>query len=145
MSQSHEAIRAARAAINDAIARRDAAAIGAFFLPSYHVITARSMQYASREASARGWAAMFKRDAMAAHTGAADEIQVYEDWGVAAENGRWTATVGTRTGPLSIEGVYAAKWQNTPEGWRLQAEIYTPLRVDSTARSDSRGSGGTLL
>ena len=139
MSQSHDAIRAARGAINAAIACRDAEAVGAFFLPSYHVVTARSFQCNGRDASVRSWAENFERTS---HAGTPEEIHVNEEWGMAEEHGRWTATVQTNDGPLEIEGVYAAKWHRAAEGWLLQAEIFTPLTV---ARSASFGSGGTLL
>lgn len=134
MSESHESIRAARAAINEAIARRDAEGIGAFFLPSYCVTTARSMQYAGKEACVRSWATMLARGDDSQHRGVPEDIHVNEDWGMAEEHGRWSGRVWTRTGPLDVEGVYAAKWQMTAEGWRLQAEIFTPLRIETVAR-----------
>jgi ketosteroid isomerase-like protein len=139
MPDSRDDIRAARAAVNDAIACHDAGALGALLLPSYHVVTARSMQRDGKEASVRSWAETFERTS---HAGTPDEIHVNDEWGMAEEHGRWRSTVTTNDGPLEIAGVYAAKWHLTPDGWRLQAEIFTPLTV---ARSASRGSGGTLL
>jgi len=127
---SREAIRAARAAINDAIARRDHAGIGAFFLPTYHVVTARSMQRSGQEQSADSWAVLFARDATATHESIPEEIDVYEEWGMAAERGQWRATLTANDGPMAITGVYAAKWHLTSDGWRLQAEMFTPLRCE---------------
>lgn len=128
---SREAIRAARAAMNDAIARRDPDAIAAFFLPSYHVVTARNLQRHGPGDSAKSWAEMFARDRdhHTRHDPVPDEIHVFEAWGMAAEHGRWTGTVMANDGPLHVSGVYAAKWQQTQEGWLLQAEIYTPLEI----------------
>lgn len=126
---SSEAIRAARAEIDDAIARRDAAAIAAFLLPSYRVVTARSKHRDGREESAESWQRMFERDPGATHASTPVEIHVNEEWGMAEEHGRWEGRVTTSTGPLELAGVYAAKWHFTAEGWRLQAEIFTPLRV----------------
>src|SRR5437763_9645580 len=126
---SQEAIRAARAAINDAIARRDADAVAAHLLPSYHVVTARSKHRDGREESARSWRVLFERDPTATHAAAPDQIHVNEEWGMAEEHGRWTGTIMTNDGALALSGVYAAKWHNTAEGWLLQAEIFTPLRV----------------
>lgn len=121
-------IRAARAAINDAIARHDASAIGAYLLPSYHVVTVRSM-HREGEASVRSWADMFERDPAATHTATPETIYVNDDWGMAQEHGRWSGTLATNDGPMEIEGVYAAKWHNTADGWRLQAEIFTALKI----------------
>jgi ketosteroid isomerase-like protein len=129
MSEACQAIRAARAAINEAIARRDPAAIGALFLPSYHVVTARSMQRNGSEDSVRSWADMFARDRSATHEGTPDEIHVNEDWGMAEEHGKWTGSLMANDGPIELAGVYAAKWQNTAEGWLLQAEIFTPITI----------------
>ncbi|HEV7427799.1 MAG TPA: nuclear transport factor 2 family protein [Thermoanaerobaculia bacterium] len=130
------AIRAARASINDAITRRDAGAIGAFFLPSYHVVTARSMQRNGREDSVRSWAEAFARDRSVTHVGTPDEIHVNEGWGMAEEHGRWTGMLVANDGPMELAGVYAAKWQYTPEGWLLQAEIFTPITITRGSRSE---------
>ncbi|MGA8810326.1 MAG: nuclear transport factor 2 family protein [Thermoanaerobaculia bacterium] len=123
------AIRAARAAINDAIARRDPDAIGAFFLPSYHVVTARSLQRNGKDESVRSWATTFARDRSVAHVGMPDDIYVNDDWGMAEEHGRWTGMLMANDGPIEIAGCYAAKWQNTSDGWMLQAEIFTPITI----------------
>ena len=134
-SEASAAIRAARASINEAIARREPEAIGAFFLPSYHVVTARSMQRNGKEDSVRSWAEMFARDCSVAHEGVPDEIHVNEDWGMAEEHGCWTGMLTANDGPIEIAGCYAAKWQSTAEGWMLQAEIFTPITITRGARS----------
>jgi ketosteroid isomerase-like protein len=130
MTDSHDAIRAARAAINDAIDRRDPAGIAAFLLPDYHVVTARSMQRIGRDASVKSWVDMFERDATATYSRTPDEIHINEEWGMAQEHGRWSGTLMANDGPMKIDGVYAAKWHNTADGWQLQAEIFTPLKVE---------------
>lgn len=129
MTDSETAIRAARAAINEAIARRDAEAIGAWLLPDYHVVTARSMQRISREDSVRSWTDMFAKDPTATYDRLPEIIHINDEWGMAQEHGRWSGTLNANDGPLALEGVYAAKWHNTPGGWRLQAEMFTPLKV----------------
>jgi ketosteroid isomerase-like protein len=133
---AREAIRGARAAINEAIARHDADAIAAFLLPSYHVVTARSMQRSGRDESVRSWKAMFERDRTATHEGIAGEIHVNEEWGMAQEHGRWTGTLTANDGPIELAGDYAAKWHQTPEGWLLQAEIFTPITIKRAMHSD---------
>jgi ketosteroid isomerase-like protein len=128
-NEASAAIRAARVAINEAIARREPEAIGAFLLPSYHVVTARSLQRNGREDSVRSWAETFARDCSVAHEGVPDEIHVNEDWGMAEEHGRWSGMLTAKDGPIEIAGRYAAKWQCTAEGWMLQAEIFTPITI----------------
>jgi len=129
MSEARQAILAAREALNVAIARRDPDAIAAFFLPSYHVVTARSLQRNGREDSVRSWSDLFKRDGTATNICTPDEIQISEEWGMADEHGRWIGTLTANDGPIEVAGVYAAKWHNTADGWLLQAEIFTPLKV----------------
>jgi ketosteroid isomerase-like protein len=133
---AREAIRGARAAINEAIARHDAEAISAFLLPAYHVVTARSMQRSGREESVRSWQVMFERDPTATHEGTAHEIHVNQEWGMAQEYGRWTGTLTANDGPMELAGDYAAKWHLTPEGWLLQAEIFTPISIKRGMRSE---------
>jgi ketosteroid isomerase-like protein len=128
-NDSQQAIRAARAAINEAIDRRDSEGIAAFFLPTYHVVTARSMHRDGKEQSRRGWADMFERDKTATYGRTPDEIYVNEEWGMAEEHGRWSGTVNAIDGLLEVSGVYAAKWHFTAEGWLLEAEIFTPLTI----------------
>lgn len=130
-TDSREEIRAARAAMNEALARRDLDAIAALLLPTYHVVTARSMQRDGRDASIRSWQALFERDKTAMHELAASEIHVNEGWGMAAEHGTWSGMIGARGGPIAVQGVYAAKWQKTEDGWMLQAEIFTPITIDN--------------
>ena len=129
MSDSRQAILAARSAINDAIARRDIEAIGAYFLPTYHVVTARSMQRNGKDESLKSWADLFQRDETATHDRTSVEIHINDDWGMAEEHGRWTGTLMANDGPMELLGVYAAKWHFTTDGWRLQAEIFTPLSI----------------
>ena len=128
--ESRQAILAAREAINDAIARRDSAAIAAFLLPEYVVVTARSVQRDGRDASARSWADLFVHDEKAVYSRTPEEILVNEGWGMAHENGRWTGAVTTPEGVMKLGGVYAAKWQHADGGWKLRAEIFTPLAID---------------
>ena len=128
-NDADQAIRSARAAINDAIARRDPDAIAPFLLPSYHVVTPRSMQRTGSEDSVRSWADMFTRDRSARHVSTPDQIHMNEDWGMAEEHGHWIGMLTANDGPIGIAGVYAAKWHCTPDGWLLQAEIFTPITI----------------
>jgi ketosteroid isomerase-like protein len=123
-------IRDARAELNAAIARRDLDAIAAFLLPSYHVVTARSLQRAGAEESLASWEAMFEKDPAATYERTPGEIHVNAGWGMAQEHGHWAGRLAAIDGPLDLAGVYAAKWHLDPEGkWLLQAEIFTPLSV----------------
>jgi ketosteroid isomerase-like protein len=129
MMDSQQAIRAARAAINEAIERRDPEGIAAYFLPEYHVVTARSHQRHGKEAAARSWATVFSHDAHSTHISTPEVIHAHDAWGMAAEHGQWSARLMAKQGPMEISGVYAAKWHLTATGWLLLAEIFTPMNV----------------
>jgi ketosteroid isomerase-like protein len=129
-STTYEQILAARAAINRAIADRDAAGIAAYLQPTYHVVTARSMHRDGRDASAKGWADLFIHDPAATYSRTTEEVHINDGWGMAHERGRWSGTVSTKDGPIRVEGIYAAKWHLFEGEWRLEAEIFTPLTIE---------------
>jgi ketosteroid isomerase-like protein len=129
----HEQILAARNAINQAIADRDADRIAAYLLPHYHVVTARSMHRDGRDASVKSWADLFIHDPDATYSRTPETIHINETWGMAQEYGQWTGTVSAKAGMLRLAGVYAAKWHFSEERWRLEAEIFTPLTIEQPA------------
>lgn len=118
---------AARNAINQAIADRNPAAIVAWLQPHYHVVTARGVHRTGRDESAKTWTDLFARDPYVTYLRTPDEIHVNDELGMAQEHGRWTGIVSGEQGQERLTGVYAAKWHRTDEGWRLEAEIFTPL------------------
>jgi len=126
-SDSEQQILAARAAINRAIAARDAAGIAACLHPDYDVVTSRGVHRHGREASVEHWAALFANDPHATYVRTPDQVLVHDDPGMAHEQGRWTGTHSMDSGPVSTSGVYAARWRRVDGGWRLEAEIFTPL------------------
>lgn len=128
MTEHEAAIRAARAASNHAIRRRDVDAIAAHLLPNFHIITGASATRHSREESIASWNAMFASDPDVVFVRTPEVIFVSEDETMAEEHGRWSGRQRMDGELTDLEGVYAAKWHATSEGWRLQAEIFTPLR-----------------
>ncbi|HYR28032.1 MAG TPA: nuclear transport factor 2 family protein, partial [Thermoanaerobaculia bacterium] len=123
----NEQILAARAAINQAIAARDVAGIAAFLQPDYHVVTSGSVHRDGRDASAKSWTDVFANDPIATYVRMPEQIHVNDERGMAHEHGRWSGTHSGERGPVRLGGVYAAKWQRSGDGWRLEAEIFTPL------------------
>lgn len=116
---SEALIRAARAASNEAIARRDPDAIASFLAAQFHVVTARGEHRHGREESRRSWAALFAADPTLRYVRTPTEVRVHETLGVAHEAGEWEGGGG--------RGVYAARWGRAEGEWRIEAEIFTPL------------------
>lgn len=124
------AVRAARTRFNAAIARRDTATIASVLLPSYDIVTGRSVQRHGREAAMGMWASAM-RDTTMGYVRTTRAVRVNEGWGLAQELGEWTGYVTAADGPARSSGVYAAKWQRAADGaWRLQAEVFTTLACD---------------
>jgi len=124
-----EAIRAARAALNRAIVAKDANAIAALLADEYHIITALNSQRFGREESRRSWETMFADDPNATFERTPSRIDVNDELGMAHETGDWSGVFTAGSVPVSVGGIYSAKWQRAGSGqWLLLAEIYTPLR-----------------
>jgi ketosteroid isomerase-like protein len=123
----NEQIVAARDAINRAIADRDVAGIVAWLQPDYHIVTSGGTHRDGREATAKSWTDLFANDPAATYLRTPEEIFVNDDRGMAQEHGRWTGAITTEEGAVTLGGVYAARWQRTEGGWRVEAEIFTAL------------------
>ena len=121
-------VRLARARFNAAIVARDTATIRALLLPSYHVVTGRSVQRHGADAAIAQWAGIFG-DSTVRYVRTTRDVVTNEAWGLAQETGDWTGHLTAADGVAESSGVYAAKWQRAPDGrWRLQAETFTTLR-----------------
>lgn len=124
---SLDAVRAARAAFNAAIAGRDTAAIARLLLDDYVIVTGRSAQARGRDAAMASWAEAM-RDIAMRYVRTPRTVRVNAAWGLAEELGDWTGRLAAPDGAVRASGVYAAKWQRATTGaWRLQAEIFTTL------------------
>lgn len=124
-----ETVTAARAALNRAIAAKDANAIAAVLAEEYHIVTALNSQRFGREESRRSWETMFADDPAATFERTPRQIDVNDELGMAHETGDWAGTFSAGSGPVSVSGIYSAKWQRAESGqWLVLAEIYTPLK-----------------
>lgn len=117
-------IRAARAESNDAIARKDLAAISRHWLPEFHMISSTNDQSAGREAARASFREVFASRANVVYVREPDSILVNQSWGHAAESGRWTGRWSDRYGSTRVGGVYFAKWRKVNNQWMLLAEVF---------------------
>jgi 7,8-dihydropterin-6-yl-methyl-4-(beta-D-ribofuranosyl)aminobenzene 5'-phosphate synthase len=124
-------IRAARRSFNEAIARKDAAAIAAVLAPTYHLVTGRSDQSHGAQAEREKWATRFVADPTVVYVRTPRAVRVNEDWGLGEETGDWQGSYTTAGQRASANGVYAAKWQRSVDGrWLLQSEVFTTLKCE---------------
>ncbi|HEY6828086.1 MAG TPA: nuclear transport factor 2 family protein [Gemmatimonadaceae bacterium] len=124
------AIRAARERFNAAIASRDTATIASLLLPTYHLISGRSVQSHGVAEEVAVWKSMFA-DTSLLYVRRTREVRANQAWGLAEELGDWTGRLTAADGPVRVGGSYAAKWQRDTGGeWRLQSEVFTTLHCE---------------
>lgn len=133
-ADSAPAVRRAREVFNQAIARKDAAGIGALLAPTYHIVTGRSDQFHGSAEETKNWADRFRSDPTMTYRRTPREVTVNEAWGLAQEVGDWSGRYTVSEGSAAASGVYAAKWQRAVDGrWLLQAEVFTTLKCEGPA------------
>lgn len=127
------AIRAARAASNAAIARRDVAGIAAHWLPNVSIVTSTGAHDHTSEANAARMAAQFTRRPDTVYVRTPSTIDVFRAWDVASERGEWTGRWTETDGVVDIGGTYLAQWRKLGGTWRIQAEVFVPTRCTGSS------------
>lgn len=126
-------ISAARARSNAAIAVHDTAAIAREWMPDLHVVTSTGSQTADAHANAAAMQAVFARRPDTKWVRSPVKIQVFDAWQVASEEGEWVGTWTDPDGPVRISGTYLAQWRQVDGRWRIQAELFVPVRCEGGA------------
>ncbi len=120
-------IRAARAAYNAAIARRDVAGIRAVLGDDYIGIAGSGGErIESADAMADYFARAFRTTGFLGFVRTPEVVMVADPPARAMERGHWSG--GSVTGRL--RGEYLAVWVPTPAGWRLRSETFVTLGQD---------------
>jgi ketosteroid isomerase-like protein len=120
-------IRQARAASNQAIARRDVPAIVAFLADQFQVSASNGSFMRGREEMGTAFAARFEEFKDAVYVRTPESVEVNPAGTVAAETGRWTGSWTTPGGPFRTGGRYAASWRKVAGRWLIHAELFVPL------------------
>ena len=132
------AIVAARARSNAAIARHDTAGIAREMMPDVTVVTSTSATGTGVAVNVSRMAAQFARRPDTRWVRTPDSIAVFDVWGVAAERGHWVGTWTEPDGPVVIRGSYEAQWRRQDGRWRIQGELFVPLRCEGGAYCRAR-------
>jgi ketosteroid isomerase-like protein len=128
-----QAILAARARSNAAIAAHDTAAIAREWMPDIHVVSSASAQTAGADANAAAMSAAFARRTDTKWVRTPVRVRVFDAWQVASEEGEWVGTWTEPDGPIRISGTYLAQWRTLRGAWRIQAEVFVPVRCEGGA------------
>ena len=121
-------IRDSRAQSNAAIENHDVAGIARFWMDDVHITTSTSAQASGWAANGSRMAEQFKRRPDTIYVRRPSTIDVFAQWGVAAERGEWVGTWTEADGPLEIRGTYMAQWRKVKGRWLIQSELYVPTR-----------------
>lgn len=132
------AIVASRSRSNAAIARHDTAGIAREMMPDVTVVSSTSAIGMGVAANVSRMAAQFVRRPDTRWVRTPDSIAVFDAWGVASERGHWVGTWTEPDGPLVIRGSYHAQWRRLDGTWRIQGELFVPLRCEGGAYCRAR-------
>ena len=127
-----QAIRAARAQSNRAIAAHDLDAISRAWMDDVHIVTSTSAQGTGRDENRQRMARQFANRPDTTYVRRTAQVDVYEAWGVASEKGEWTGTWTESDGKVTIGGTYLAQWRKVGSEWLIQAELFVPLHCDGS-------------
>jgi ketosteroid isomerase-like protein len=132
------AIAAARARSNAAIARHDTAGIAREMMPDVTIVSSTSLMGTGVAVNVSRMAAAFARRPDTRWVRTPETITVFDAWGVAAESGSWVGTWTEPDGPVVIRGSYSAQWRRQDGVWRIQGELFVPLRCEGGAYCRAR-------
>lgn len=117
-------IRTARAESNRAIARKDLTGLSRHWLPEFHMVSSTNEQSAGRDVARARFREIFASRANVVYVREPERIEVNQQWGQAAESGRWTGRWSDSYGSTRVGGVYFAKWRKVNNQWMLLAEVF---------------------
>ncbi|MBU6220893.1 MAG: nuclear transport factor 2 family protein [Saprospiraceae bacterium] len=120
-------IRNIRHLSNEAIAMHDSLTIGNYWTEDFQVLSSRNINIVSREANRQVFIREFNTRKNVVYARTPGQIDIFLDWNMAAETGIWTGQWQEPDGTVKISGTYYAKWHKMNGGWKIRAEIFTPL------------------
>ena len=124
------AIKAARDASNQAIARHDVDAIVSFFDQEYVITTGAGAILPGLDAQAGSWAEHFEELPDVVYVRTPSEVTLSEDGSRAIENGAWVGTWTTENGPQEKGGRYSAYWRKDGKTWKIRTELFVTLTCE---------------
>ncbi|MEK7401837.1 MAG: nuclear transport factor 2 family protein [Gemmatimonadota bacterium] len=126
------AIRAARAASNQAIAAHDTVAWSSLFLPEYVLVTSTNARSIGRDSARTQNSLLFRSRPDVVFVRTPESVVVNPQWGQAAESGNWTGRWTQADGVTRVSGPYFAKWRKVNGRWMLLAEVYVQTSCAGT-------------
>ena len=125
---SEAEIQAIRLASNQAIREHDIHAFAASLADDFLLVRSNGDFIPTRQAYIDGFTAAFADPNAVLLERIPDKIEPSAAAPLAAEHGRWTATLPD--GRPAYGGVYMAMWRSTPSGWKIRSELFVVLHCD---------------
>lgn len=123
-------IRSAREYSNQAIERKDTAALASVWTTDYHVVTSRNFEERSRIANRDRFFNEFASKPDVIYVRTPLSIEVFEKWNMASESGTWVGHWTEKGMRIELNGSYFAKWHKVSGNWLIRAEIFVPLKCE---------------
>jgi len=124
-----QAIVAARARSNAAIARHDTVGIAREMMPDATVVSSTSAMSTGAALNVSRMATQFARRPDTKWVRTPERVTVFDAWGVASERGQWVGTWTEPDGPIVIRGSYEAQWRRVNGLWRISGRTLRPAAL----------------
>ena len=121
-----QAVRAARAAQNEAIAAGDIDRVAAFWTDDVEIRRGLGQLLVGKEAY-RSLFNVSGSDSAVVYRREPASVEVSPKWPLAYESGTWEGHLGTATGPVVIRGRYGAQWVKRDGRWLIRGELFVAL------------------
>jgi ketosteroid isomerase-like protein len=127
-----QAIRAARSAQNEAIAKGDIARVAEFWTDDVEIRRGLGQLLVGTEAYRSLFTTAGSTDSAVVYQREAESVEVSSKWPLAYERGTWEGHIGSPTGPVIIRGRYGAQWVKRDGRWLIRGELYVALECDGS-------------
>lgn len=124
-----DAIRRARLAQNDAMARGDTAATASYWTDDVTIRRGLGALGVGRAEYLR-IVGTDRSDTSVVYTRETTGVDVSAVWPLAFETGTWRANIGSPNGPRTITGRYSAQWVRRDGRWLIRSEVFVALACE---------------
>ena len=121
-------IRSVREYSNQAIERKDTAAMASVWTTDYHIVTSRNFEVMGRIANRDRFFNEFVSKPDVIYVRMPVTIEVFDKWNMASETGTWIGHWTEQGTLVELSGSYFAKWHRLNGTWRIRAEVFVPLK-----------------
>jgi ketosteroid isomerase-like protein len=133
-SSAEKEIREIRTRSNQAIADKDTVALGSCWTKDIHVISSRNSELSGRRNNQEAFLKEFDAGKIFIRT--PTQIQVFEDWNMAGEQGNWEGRWRDGENSVEVSGSYFAKWHRMEDKWLIRSETFVPLKCSGSPFCD---------